>query len=189
MLGTSSNIFDPCIARVFRALNPKSVIDIGAGKGKLGKLGATVIPETSFTALQIMFDSNDRELLKKHNYCKVIDEEILAYVREGFDERYSLATICDVLEHFLYSDAISIVKFLAYRCDWILLVWPSKHPQDASTHQFDRHRFSLSPAELFNNNFDIVRYEQTGFSSVPFVHSYHLALIRGDMNLNTAPIF
>ncbi len=189
MLGTSSSLFNQSILRVLKAINPSTVIDVGAGQGKVGMLGAQAIPQARFTALQQLFDESERTLLEQRNYSVVINQEALSYITKGFDERYQLATICDVLEHFLFSDAISMLKFLAYRCDWILLIWPSKHPQDASTSHYDRHRCSIHPAELFNNYFDIVRYEQTGFSNIPYIHSYHLALIRGDMNIHTAPIF
>jgi hypothetical protein len=188
MLGGSSNLFDASIARLMLAINPQTVLDVGAGQGKIGIIGSNVIPSARFTALQRLFSVNDRDALERANYSRVIDEEIVAFISQGFDDHYSLATICDVVEHFMYSDAISVLKFLAYRCDWILVVWPSKHPQSASTTPFDRHRFSMSPFELFHH-FDVVRYEQTGFAQVPFVHSYHLALIRGDMNISNAPVF
>jgi hypothetical protein len=188
MLGSSSNMFETSVSRVLRALSPSTVLDVGAGEGKLGLLGSTILPSAKFTALQKLFVEGDAELLRDNGYLNVIDSEIYSYMREGFDERYSLATICDVIEHFVFSDAMSILKFLAYRCDWILLIWPSRHPQDAVSHSFDRHRFSMSPLELFHH-FDVVRYEQSGFSNLAILHSYHLALIRGDMNINTVPAF
>jgi hypothetical protein len=184
MLGTSSNAFDFSVARILSALQPRSVLDVGAGTGKIASIGKRILPQCEFTALQKLFSINDADVLKEAGYSSIIDREIISYTTEGFDQNYDVACVCDVIEHLPFSDALSTLKFLAYRTEWILLLWPSRHPQNGVTSSFDRHRFSMNIREL-TLHFDIVRYEQSGFSQLAIVHEYNLALIRGDMNVNT----
>jgi hypothetical protein len=188
MLGTSSNLFNDSIVRALRATRPQSILDVGAGNGKIARLALQVNPATRLTALQKIFQPSDLLDLHSVGYANVIDEDISDYLRVGFDENYDLVTICDVVEHFLFGDAIGYLKFLAYRSSLLLVVWPEAHPQAMMSHVFDRHRCSFTLREL-TNHFDFVRYEQTGFASISAVHTYHFAIIRGIGNLATHPVY
>jgi hypothetical protein len=97
-----------------------------------------------------------------------------------------LIVALDVIEHFLISDVMSIINFSLYRANFLLLVWPSAHPQTAVTHPFDRHRSSFELKDL-SEKFDVVFYSQTGFAQMHYLHRYHIALIRGFMNPGVLP--
>ena len=189
MLGSSSSAFDACIMQIVNLIKPRHILELGCGRGKFGVLlGHCGQRPERLAAVQKMFTESDRQHLRTQGYHEVIDRDILEYYREGFDETYDLIVALDVIEHFLLSDAVSIINFSLYRADYLLLVWPSEHPQSGITHPFDRHRASFGLKELADK-FDMVFYAQTGFAQMHFLHRYHIALLRGFMNAKVLPPF
>lgn len=189
MLGDSSSAFDACIQQVINLVNPNTILELGCGKGKFAKLlGQDKLRSLKLTAVQKLFTDNDREYLRVNGYQEILDRDILDYYKEGFDENYDLIVALDVIEHFLISDVISIINFSLYRANYLLLVWPSQHPQSGIEHSFDRHRSSFDIKEIADK-FDLVFYSQTGFAKIHFLHRYHIALFRGFMNPNVLPPF
>jgi hypothetical protein len=140
----------------------------------------------SICAVQKIFSPDDVLSLNSLGYKKIIDSDIMEFFRTGFDETYDLVIALDVIEYFLYSDIVSIINFALYRTDNMLLVWPSAHPQDAISNDFDRHRASFELRDL-SDKFDIVFYNQSGFARMNCVHRYHIVLLRGHMNLKVLP--
>jgi hypothetical protein len=138
--------------------------------------------------VQKIFSPEDEPTLKAKGYEQIIDADIMEYFRTGFDETYDMVVALDVIEHFLISDIYSIINFALYRSDYMLLVWPSAHPQDGVNHAFDRHRSSFELSDL-TDKFDVVFYSQTGFAGMNCVHRYHIALLRGHMNVKVLPPF
>jgi hypothetical protein len=184
MLGSSSAVFDLCIAQVVNLINPQTILELGCGQGKFGGLlGQIGHRSVQLKAVQKIFSDGEPEYLSSKGYQEIIDRDILDYFREGFDEHYNLIVALDVIEHFLLSDVISIINFSLYRADYMLLVWPSAHPQSAVTNPFDRHRSSFELKDL-TDKFDVVFYSQTGFAQMHYQHRYHIALLRGYMNAN-----
>lgn len=181
MLGNSHDAFNELICNLLKRINPKKILELGCGEGKLAELLKESNLKPSLTAIQKIFNDKDRSSLESKGYSIIIDDDILNYFKIGYDEEYDLTVIMDVIEHFLYSDAISIIDFALYRSKWALLVWPSKHPQGGYTNKFDRHRTSFELRNL-SNLFDIVVYEQKGFAQLNYVHRYHLCILRGHMN-------
>ncbi len=181
MLGTSSTIFNPVICNLLTRINPSSILELGCGQGKLADLikESNLLPK--LTAVQKLFSTSDLTHLTSKGYNNIIDSDILEYFKEGFDEEYDLTVVMDVIEHFLRSDAISIIDFALYRSKWLLLIWPSKHPQSGASNKFDRHRTSFELNTL-SNLFDVAYYEQRGFAQVNYLHKYHLCILRGHMN-------
>lgn len=186
MLGSSSSLFDACIRQVIAKVQPAEVLELGCGQGKFGSILREQVPGSRIKAVQKIFSAQDVEHLQGRGYSEIIDRDIMEYYREGFDENYNLIVALDVIEHFLYSDIISIINFSLYRADYMLLVWPSEHPQSATSNAFDRHRASFDLKDLADK-FDVVFYTQTGFAQLHFVHRYHVVLLRGFMNANVFP--
>ncbi|TAJ82268.1 MAG: hypothetical protein EPO42_01350 [Gallionellaceae bacterium] len=188
MLGSSSGAFNACVQQTVRLVQPNSIMELGCGQGKFGELLRQTGSAANLTGVQKIFSGNDIALLEGKGYRQIIDRDILDFYREGFDENYDLIVALDVIEHFLLSDVMSIIHFSLYRANYLLLVWPSAHPQSASNNAFDRHRASFDLKEV-SDRFDVVFYSQTGFAQMHYMHRYHIVLIRGFMNPNVLPPF
>lgn len=188
MLGSSSGAFNACVQQTVRLVQPNSIMELGCGQGKFGELLRQTGSAANLTGVQKIFSGNDVALLEGKGYRQIIDRDILDFYREGFDENYDLIVALDVIEHFLLSDVMSIIHFSLYRANYLLLVWPSAHPQSASNNAFDRHRASFDLKEV-SDRFDVVFYSQTGFAQMHYMHRYHIVLIRGFMNPNVLPPF
>lgn len=187
MLGVSSSTFDASIAKLVSTLKPQSILELGCGKGKFsGLLEQIGHKPDSLTAIQKLFGPDEPEYLRSKGYTRIIDRDIYEHYREGFDEQYNLIVAMDVIEHFMWADVMSIINTSLYQADYMLLVWPSAHPQAAVTNPFDRHRSSFELKDL-TDRFDVVFYSQTGFAKMNCVHRYHIALVRGFMNTGVLP--
>jgi hypothetical protein len=189
MLGSSSSHFDNCISDLIGLVKPERILELGCGRGKFGNLLKKAGFAPSYLAtVQKMFSQTDSQDLRAIGYHEIVDADIMDYFRTGFDEQYDMVAALDVIEHFLLSDVMSIINFSLYRADYLLLVWPSAHPQAADTSPFDRHRASFELRDL-SDRFDVVFYAQTGFAQMHVVHRYHVALLRGFMNVKVLPAF
>lgn len=187
MLGNSSPVFDACITQAVQLIKPQTILELGCGQGKFGGLLMQGNHRPAqLKAVQKLFSAGEPDYLSSKGYQEIIDRDILDYYREGFDEHYNLIVALDVIEHFLLSDVMSIIGFSLYRADYLLLVWPSAHPQTAETSPFDRHRASFELKDL-TDKFDVVFYSQTGFAQMHYQHRYHIALLRGYMNASVVP--
>jgi hypothetical protein len=183
MLGYSAPDLDLAIARCLNQLKPRNILEYGCGQGKLGKICKLLeLAPENLRAVQKLFNANDRTLLHDIGYTDIVDEDIYEYVRKGLKTKYDMIIALDVIEHFMYSDAISIIDSSLYNCEWLLLVWPSRLPQDGD--DLDIHRTSFELRELASR-FDIVYYSQTGLNEISVAQRYHLALVRGYMNFKT----
>lgn len=171
------------MSEICEAIRPTSILELGCGVGSF--LSQNPQYRGKVNAVQKLFNAQDLGILESLGY-KILDREILSYFKEGFDETYDLVICTDVIEHFLRSDAFSIIDFSLYRAKWMVLVWPSSHPQDGVPSSLDRHRSSFS-IEAIVRDFDLVYYLQTGFAELHVIHRYHLAVLRGHMNLENFP--
>lgn len=186
MLGTSASSYDVCIRKLVEKSGAKDILELGCGQGKFGSLMKGATSALKLSAIQKIFNEEDIVSLKGIGYNEIIDDDIMAYFRVGFDESYDMIVALDVIEHFMYSDVLSIINFALYRADYMLLVWPSAHPQNGINNSFDRHRASFELRDL-TDKFDVVFYSQTGFAEMNCVHRYHIALLRGHMNVKVLP--
>jgi len=79
----------------------------------------------------------------------------------------------------MWSDVISIINFSLYRADYMLLVWPSAHPQAATTSPFDRHR-AANPFKHRHNGRRNANGTLTCFSDAGRAHANAMAMVQGN---------
>jgi len=192
MLGGSVQIINIDIAKCLARIIPKKILEFGSGNGKLAYiLDAINITPTKLVAVQKLFSENDRNNLLSKGYTDVIDDDISNFLRNGLSEHYDIIAGMDVIEHFFYGEAMSIIDYSLYNCNFFLLVWPSRFPQNLGDPErdgqlkvsniLDVHRTSFELSDI-SSRFDVVYYNQVSLGTHSRTMRLHIALIRGHMN-------
>jgi len=190
MLGTSHPVFDQNIVNIVRSIRPSSILDLGCGQGKLGRLihksyeaSDDAMNNVTLSGVNPLFNKiEDKIMLESIGYNNVFDMTIEQFCEEYIDSRYDLICALDVLEHLPRSKYFDVLDQLLYRCDYFLIVWPTSHPQNGSVNTYDAHRSSIKLREIASN-FEIITYLSTGFHQLSCIHGYNLCLCRGHMNI------
>lgn len=124
----SASSLDALSAGLFQILNPRTVLDIGAGAGKYGHMIRNVLPHCEMTAVEI-----DPEYIETFSlrdvYNSVIEDDVLTLLKTP-KIRYDMVVIGDCIEHIRKSAALDLLEFLVYRCQHIMVVYPYKFLQD-----------------------------------------------------------
>lgn len=97
-LGGSSFQADWVIKHQIKTLNPKSVVDFGAGRGKNCKFVREILgTDVHITAVEGYKIAAD--LLLEDNLCDHVDNVLLEHWIDNNDKNYDLAIFGDVIEH------------------------------------------------------------------------------------------
>ena len=126
----SSFIFDKSIEEIMRLLKPETILDLGAGAGKYGKLIKNINPSVQSIAVEI-----EKDYIKKFNLLSIYDEVWNISVTDlikpkYYDSTFDVIMIGDIIEHLKKSDGIDLLNFLIYRCRWIILEFPYRYLQN-----------------------------------------------------------
>lgn len=124
-IGESWLTFDSLTQHVVKTINPKRILDIGAGGGKYGALLKNVVPECELTALEC--DEAAFPQLREVGYHQILP--ITAdklYERSG--DLYDVVILGDVIEHMLHSQGRDLLEFLNYRSRYLIVSTPECMP-------------------------------------------------------------
>ena len=124
-IGESWLTFDSLTQHVVKTINPKRILDIGAGGGKYGALLKNVVPECELTALEC--DEGAFPQLREVGYHQILP--ITAdklYERSG--DLYDVVILGDVIEHMLHSQGRDLLEFLNYRSRYLIVSTPECMP-------------------------------------------------------------
>ena len=120
--GSSYTTFDDLSLYLLTQIQPKRILDIGAGEGKYGSLiRAADFPQPHLTAIE--YDPQRKEGLLAAGYDEVRSIGALDLM-EHPTELFDLVILGDVIEHFRKSDGQDLLEYLNYRCRFILIVTP-----------------------------------------------------------------
>mgnify|MGYP003813950643 FL=1 len=113
------------IKQVVEQLNPKRILDIGAGCGTYSKLFRK--PEQHWTAIEIWRPYIDKYKLWNF-YDKIIETDIRKWVTH---ERWDVAFAGDILEHMSVDEAQMVLAKLMHIADVVIVSIPlGYYPQD-----------------------------------------------------------
>ena len=185
MLGTSGNQLNQNIARCLMHIKPNSILEYGCGKGKLGIIIQALKMQLQLNAVQKLFMPDDRQNLEAIGYNKIYDEDIKEFVTRGIFDPYDVIVASDVIEHFMYSDAISILDYSLFCCKYFILVWPSRSGSAPTTNQFDIHRTSFELRQIVDR-FDVVYYT---YANDGPTSKYQIAVLKGHCNTDSTDPF
>jgi hypothetical protein len=166
----SSGEFDDLIVKQLVALNPKSILDIGAGAGKYGKLLKTALPNCVIDAVEPTQKYIDEYGLSSI-YSTIYTMNIEEYLENNPKHTYEVVIIGDMLEHLYRSRVIDYLDFLLYKSNWIVCVWPTNYRQDdIENNGYECHRSNFKLNDL-SEKFDVEFYvKKFHYWNVDFVH-------------------
>lgn len=153
----SSNTFDAVLADHIFRLSPNSVLDIGSGAGKNGKIVKKVNSNIRLEGIEPTKKYiNDYGL--NSIYDKIYDKDIQLFSKENSNSNYDVVIMGDVLEHLLRSEVIDYVDYFLYRTKWLIAIWPTNLAQnDAHQNHFEIHKNNFSLSDL-SSKFNVVYY-------------------------------
>lgn len=130
----SAMVFDQHIAQLIERMRPASVLDIGPGAGKYGRiirmLGERGLPLETLSAIEI-----DQSYIDSFELAKVYDDVQLGDAADlpdtGPDAQWDLVILGDVLEHFRKSRGSDLLEYLYYRTKYVIVVVPIDYIQGA----------------------------------------------------------
>jgi hypothetical protein len=167
----SSNAFDHWVGSMVGLLQPATVLDIGPGAGKNGKIVREAAAKNGFeshtTAIEID-ESYVKSFQLNEIYDKVIIDDALNLINEP-STRFDLALIGDCIEHMRKSSGVDLLNFLVYRCGYICIVYPDSFIQDDwEGHAAEAHISTWSAADF--SGWDLVHHSWGGM---------HMFLVKG----------
>jgi SAM-dependent methyltransferase len=164
----SAPIFDDSIKQLVARMTPSSVLDIGPGAGKYGKI-VNILRREGARIERLIALEVDAKYIEQFELAKIYDEVRCGNAADLPDTRsdeasFDLVILGDVLEHLRKSDGLDLVDFLYYRVKYMLLVIPidyiqvssGEHPHEAhiSTwypQDFDRYRATYVQLDIPNH--------------------------------------
>lgn len=155
----SSSTFDGVLTEHLIKINPKSVLDVGAGAGKHGKMVRVLYPEARIGAIEpTKAYIDDYEL--REVYDELYEMDLMSYCDKQASDRHDVVIFGDVLEHFFRSQAIDYLDYFLYRAQWVIAIWPSQMPQDAwEGNGYEIHKNNFSLLDLASK-FDVQYYKK-----------------------------
>jgi SAM-dependent methyltransferase len=125
----SSGVFDIDVENLICAMQPRTVLDIGAGAGKYGHLVKRASPGTHVTAVELDLEYIERFKLREI-YDVIISADAETLMRQ-VDADYDVVILGDVIEHLRKSTGLDLLNFLVYRTRRIVVVFPLRYRQGA----------------------------------------------------------
>lgn len=179
----SSSTFDEVLTEHLIKINPRSVLDVGAGAGKHGKMVRELGLKARIGAIEptkvYISDYKLREV-----YDELHEMDLMSYCNERAGERHDVVIFGDVLEHFFRSQAIDYLDYFLYRAQWVIAIWPSQMPQDAwEGNGYEIHKNNFSLLDLASK-FDVQYYKKVfgwfHWNDAEMTHCwYNYAVMRG----------
>lgn len=153
----SANTFDHILQDHVVKLNPNTILDVGAGSGKNGKL----IKETGYNKVLDCIEPTGKYIAEYNLtslYNKVYPYNIAQFLENEHKFQYDLVIFGDVLEHLFRSQVIDYLDYFLYKSKWIIVLWPNNMPQDdQGNNHYEIHKSNFTLNDL-TEKFDVQYY-------------------------------
>ena len=121
--GTSVNYLDDVLERQLLTIDPKKIVDFGAGGGKNGKIVRRVLGDSVHVAAVEGFQPTAKMLQASGIYTEVCYGLIQDWLKNS-TEHYDLAIFGDVLEHLTVSEIHWVMRKCLKRFGCIIVIVP-----------------------------------------------------------------
>ena len=125
----SATEFDSEIELYFRLIRHESVVDIGPGEGKYGRMLRRVRPDIKLIGVEL-----DADYVEQYKLRDLYDEVWVSDAAELMndpDRTFDAVIIGDCIEHMRKSIGLDLLNFLVYRSKLITVKFPLQIPQNA----------------------------------------------------------
>ena len=148
--------FDAHLIKQLKMLQPKSIFDVGVGKGYNGKLIREALGNDIWLeGIEIFPDYITEETKEIYNNI------VFGDVRTGggdvwFDYQADVIIFGDVLEHMTHEEAMQVMYYIKGHFKWIIVNTPLgflEHPE-ADGNEWEAHRCGLYPHDF--DNFEVL---------------------------------
>ena len=167
----SVDAFDHWVSTMIGILQPATVLDIGPGAGKYGRMVREISAKSEFktrtTAIEI--DASYVETFQLRDiYDEIIIDDALNLIRNPRC-RFDLVIIGDCIEHMRKSAGIDLLNFLIYRAGYVCVIYPDRYVQDDwEGHAAEAHISTWSLADF--NDWNVLHHCWSGM---------HMFLLKG----------
>jgi len=165
----SDSVFNLEVASLIKNNNFHNYLDIGAGKGKYGRMVRGIKKDVKITAIE-PDESYIKRFKLKSLYDKVINKTAEEFIEGNPDYLTEMVIIGDCLEHLKKSDGLDLIHFFVYRSKMIVVIFPSKYIQLSwQGHKLEAHRsvWSKEDFEQFDN-----QYLKKGHTNMVIIRGY-----------------
>lgn len=181
----SSNTFNNLLIDHVHRLAPNTILDVGAGGGKNGRMIRQVYN------CQIDAIEPTEEYIKENDlksiYNNVYQTDIDGYIRNYSQNNYDLVIFSDVLEHLYKNEVINYLDYFLYRSKWIVIIWPTNLLQnsDVRNNYYEIHKSNFYIKDL--SDFEIVYYLKNfghyNYYSPEYPASdFHYVVLKGNLS-------
>jgi len=106
-----------------------TVLDIGPGAGKYGRLVRSILPQANIRGVEIEPSYFTRFLKEYNEFYNVVDQADAMALLNEHEEKYDLVILGDVIEHMRKSDGVDFLNFFIYRSKFIYIQYPEYYIQ------------------------------------------------------------
>lgn len=166
----SASAFDKEIEQYFRLSEHATIVDIGPGEGKYGRMLRAARPRARLIGVEV-----DAGYVEKYNLRKLYDEIWImdaAGLMDDLERTFDALIFGDSLEHMRKSAGVDLLNFLVYRSKIIIVKFPLQMTQNTWEGHASEAHLSVWSARDFDG-FDCVFAER---------NSICLAMVRGYLN-------
>jgi SAM-dependent methyltransferase len=126
----SRSIFNKTIESLLEYFHPATILDIGCGAGKYGRMAKEILPDSQSFGIEIENDYIEKFGLKEV-YSNIRCMDAVRLIETDTDKNYDLVILGDSLEHLRKSDGIDLLNFLVYRTKLIIIIYPHQYLQNS----------------------------------------------------------
>jgi phospholipid N-methyltransferase len=124
----SASVFDNIARQILRLCDPDTVLEIGPGEGKYGRMLLDIEARRGRPIRKTCVEVDNEQVIQRFGlasiYDEVINEDAARLIRKYPSLTGDIVIAADVIEHLTKSEGVDLIEFLQYRFKHIFLIIP-----------------------------------------------------------------